>query len=213
MSEAKGAAPDRRERTLLTALLFSAPGPLITGFIALASRSPTQIADFVRRTAELVATFVSWLAFHRLRRGAYDGAARARMEVGVGRTVAGAMLFSGVALLFVGVRGLFIYAVMGSVAGGLVIAALGLAMNTFFWLRYRSMTRAAPDAILLAQRRLYRAKACVDLCVVIALLAVAIAPAHPATRYVDALGSIVVACYLLYNGVAGLRGNDNTSPK
>ena len=40
-----------------------------------------------------------------------------------------------------------------------------------------------------------------DLCVVTALAAVAIAPAHPATRYVDILGSVTVAGYLLWSGL------------
>lgn len=205
MDKTRQPAPDRRERTLLTALLFSAPGPLITGIIAFTSHSPTQIADFVRRTAELVATFVSWLSFRRVHREAVGDAERARIEAGVSRTVAIAMLFSGCALMFVGIRSLFVYQVSGSVVAGLVIAVLGLIMNTFFWLRYRSMTRAQPDTILAAQQRLYRAKAFVDLCVVIALFAVVLAPAHPATRYIDALGSVVVACYLLYNGIISLR--------
>jgi len=48
---------------------------------------------------------------------------------------------------------------------------------------------------------LYRAKALVDLCVVTALAAVVIAPFHAATPYVDLLGSIFVASYLLWNGL------------
>lgn len=211
MDKTRRSAPDRRERTLLTALLLSAPGPLITGIIAFTSRSPTQIADFVRRTSELVATFVSWLSFHRIHRETIGEAERTRVEAGVNRTVAIAMLFSGCALMFVGIRSLFIYQVSGSVVAGLVIAVLGLIMNTLFWLRYRSMTREQADTILSAQQRLYRAKAFVDTCVVIALFAVVLAPEHPATRYIDALGSVVVACYLLYNGIVSLRKKKDRS--
>jgi divalent metal cation (Fe/Co/Zn/Cd) transporter len=54
--------------------------------------------------------------------------------------------------------------------------------------------------VIAGQQKLYRAKACVDLCVVTALTSVVIAPGHPVTRYIDALGCIIVACYLLYNG-------------
>jgi len=37
--------------------------------------------------------------------------------------------------------------------------------------------------------------------VVLALAAVALAPTHPATRYVDILGSLIVALYLLFSGL------------
>jgi hypothetical protein len=51
--------------------------------------------------------------------------------------------------------------------------------------------------VIAGQQQLYRAKASVDLCVVAALATVAIAPCHPATRYVDLLGSL----YLVWSGV------------
>jgi hypothetical protein len=44
-----------RERTLLVALLLSLWGPLATGLAVLLSQSTTQVADFVRRSVELVA--------------------------------------------------------------------------------------------------------------------------------------------------------------
>jgi len=47
----------------------------------------------------------------------------------------------------------------------------------------------------------------VDFCVVTALAAVAIAPTHPATRYVDILGSVMVAVYLLWNGLNTARSH------
>jgi uncharacterized membrane protein len=49
--------------------------------------------------------------------------------------------------------------------------------------------------------------ACVDLCVVTALTSMVAAPNHPVTRYIDALGCIIVACYLLYNGLDMIRKN------
>ena len=55
--------------------------------------------------------------------------------------------------------------------------------------------------MIAGQQQLYRAKVLVDVCVVAALAAVAIAPGHPVTRYVDLLGSVIVAVYLLWNGL------------
>jgi chromatin segregation and condensation protein Rec8/ScpA/Scc1 (kleisin family) len=50
-----------REKTLLTALLLSLPGPLVTGIAAITSHSTTQLADFMRRSSELVALFLAIL--------------------------------------------------------------------------------------------------------------------------------------------------------
>lgn len=201
MTDSSRRQPCKRERTMLVALLLSAPGPIATGIPALTSHSATQMADFVRRMAELVALFVSWRVYRRLgRRVAIDDSYRAHLERVAGLTVAGAMICSGVAMVVVGVARLLVYRASGNVTMGLIIAVLGLVVNTWFWLRYRSMTRERFDAIIAGQQRLYRAKACVDLCVVTALTLVVVAPGHPATRYIDALGCALVAGYLLYNG-------------
>jgi Co/Zn/Cd efflux system component len=73
-----------RARTLLTALLLSAPGPLVTGIAVITSQSTTQMADFLRRSVELVAIFVSWWVFRQLHRNALDEAHQARLERAAG---------------------------------------------------------------------------------------------------------------------------------
>jgi divalent metal cation (Fe/Co/Zn/Cd) transporter len=191
-----------RERTLLIALLLSAPGPLLTGLAALSSRSTTQLADFIRRSTELVALLLSWWVFRRLQRDTALGEAdRSRLESAAGLGVAAAMICSGTAMSVVALSRLSTFEPGGRVASGLVIAVLGLVTNVGFWWRYTHLAREHYSAIMAAQQKLYRAKASVDLCVVTALSAVTVAPAHPATRYVDILGSIAVAGYLLWSGL------------
>ncbi|KPL81654.1 cation transporter [Levilinea saccharolytica] len=195
-----------REKTLLTALLLSAPGPLFTGYAMLTSHSTTQLADFIRRGVELVALFLSWWVFRQLQRSAAQSEAdRARLERTAGFSVAGAMICSGLVMLGVAVSRLSIFEPGGKVIFGLVIAFLGLLANTWFWRRYTVLTREQYSAVIAAQMGLYRAKASVDLCVVAALAAVALAPSHPATRYVDILGSVMVAGYLLWSGLRMAR--------
>ncbi|MDF2873147.1 MAG: putative rane transporter [Anaerocolumna sp.] len=198
----------KREKTMLISLLLSAPGPIVTGIPAITSLSATQIADFLRRTAELVALFVSWWIYRKLQRGiTSDNAYRTRMEQRANLVVTGAMICSGIAMLIVGVTRLFVYKANGNVIMGLIIAVLGLLTNTWFWLRYTRMTRELFDPVIDGQQKLYRAKACVDLGVVAALTSVAVAPNYPATQYIDSSGCIIVACYLLYNGVEIIRKN------
>lgn len=196
----------KRERTLLTALLLSAPGPLLTGMAAWSSQSATQTADFLRRTAELGALFASWWIYRKIQRQLEMGELdRLRWEGKATLSVALAMLLAGIAMLIVGVVRLFVYEAGGNAWLGLVIAVLGVLTNTWFWLRYLRMVRDHFDAVIAGQERLYRAKALVDMFVVMALLAVLLMPTHPATQYIDAAGCLFVAGYLLYNGIGMLR--------
>lgn len=206
MSHLTKAQSSRRERTLLTSLLLSAPGPLVTGIALATSRSTTQLADFIRRDMELVAIFISWWVFRQLHRDeAVDAAHQARLERVAGLSAAGAMIGSGIVLLLVILSRLSVFEPGGSVTMGLIIAVLGAITNGWFWRRYAVLTREQYSAVIAAQRQLYRAKTSVDLCVVVALAAVALASDHPVTRYVDVLGSVSVAVYLLWSGLQAAR--------
>ncbi len=206
MNSLSKAQSSSREKTLLTALLLSAPGPLVTGIALMTSHSTTQLADFLRRGVELVAIFISWWVFRQLHRSeALGEAQQARLERATGLSTAGAMACSGGVLLGVALSRLSVFEPGGNVIMGLTIAVLGLLTNGWFWRRYAALTREQYSAVIAAQQQLYRAKASVDLCVVAALAAVAIAPAHPITRYVDILGSVMVAIYLLWSGLRTLR--------
>jgi len=192
------------ERTLLTSVVLSAPGPIVVGVGLFLGRSFTQYADFIRRTAELAAILASWMVFRALRRGGGPDAARkARLERTANLCVGAAMCLSGAAMLAIALlaRG----GEKGNVLPGLMIAVLGVATNSWLWLRYRRLDRERPDAILAAQGRLYRAKSLVDACVTVALATVAAAPGAPAARYMDLGGSAAVAVYLIASGIMAIR--------
>lgn len=201
-----------REKVLRTSLLLSAPGPLFTGLAVISSQSTTQIADFIRRGVELIALFLSWWVFRRIQRNAVSAAEQRRLERLTGYSVAGAMIFSGGIMLALALSRMGTFEPGGKVTLGLTIAVLGLLTNGWFWRRYTALTREHYSAVIAAQQNLYRAKTLVDLCVVIALGAVAIAPAHPATRYVDILGSVTVAGYLLWSGLRMARTQSANGP-
>ena len=89
----------------------------------------------------------------------------------------------------------------GNVIPGLTIAILGVIANTIFWRKYSKLNKMQPNAILAVQARLYRAKSLVDTCVTAALLSVAIAPASQVSIYLDFIGSLIVAVYLIWCGI------------
>jgi len=202
-----------REKTLLAALLLSMWAPLATGYAVVMSQSMTQVADFVRRSVELVALAISWWAFRWLGRTAdLEEEQQARMERTANLSVAVALYVSGIVMVILSLVRISSYQPGGNVYPGLVIALLGLITNVWFWRRYTRLTHEQYSSIIDAQRQLYRAKSGVDVAVLVALAAVAIAPAHPVTRYVDVLGSLAVAGYLLWIGMRAARTAMNQAP-
>jgi divalent metal cation (Fe/Co/Zn/Cd) transporter len=196
----------RREKTLRVALLLSLWGPLATGIAMMMSQSTTQMADFVRRSVELLALFISWFVFYEMLREKSRALARKLpLEKVAGSSVAIAMGCSGVIMLVLALSRLSDYRPGGNVVLGLAIAMAGLVVNTWFWRRYWTLDNELHTSIIRAQCHLYRAKAIVDICVITALVAVAVAPTHAVTRYIDTVGSVVVAMYLLWSGANAWR--------
>ncbi len=176
--------------------------PLTTGIAVVLSRSTTQVADFIRRSIELVALFVSWWVFrHVERKEGLNPEEKARLERIAGLCVSGALICSSLVMLVLVFSRLSGFQPGGNVYPGLAIATLGLAVNLWFWRRYAALNREQHNPIIASQRQLYLAKAMVDLCVIAALAAVAVNPTHPATRYIDLLGSVAVSAYLFWSGI------------
>jgi divalent metal cation (Fe/Co/Zn/Cd) transporter len=195
----------KRQKTLLVALLLSMWAPLATGIAVVLSASTTQLADFIRRSVELAALFTAWLVFRHISRKEPGADEKARLEKITGLITAGALLCSGVVVLVVAVSRIDNFEPGGNVYPGMIIAALGLFTNSWFWRRYSRFNLERYSPIMDSQSALYRAKAFVDLCVLAALTSVAINPEHFTTRYIDLMGSGAVFIYLLWSGVSSGR--------
>ena len=187
-------------RTLLWSVLMSSPGPLVVGLGLLSGRSSTQIADFVRRSAELLAIIMSFIVFKLTTKDEVCNEEKKQKLERISNVFVGAMMCVG---------GIFmiILAFMtdnsdkGNVIPGLAIAVMGVIANSIFWRKYTHLNKIEPNAILMVQARLYRAKTLVDGCVTIALLSVVIAPATQLSFYLDFIGSLIVAVYLIWCGI------------
>ena len=189
-------------RTLLTSVLMSAPGPIILAVGMLGGRSATQIADLLRRSAELLALFCAYVVF-RMTCRSDDAARKARLERGSNLFVGGVMCLSGAVMILLALVGSG--SAEGSVVTSLIVALLGLVANTLFWRKYTRLNQREPNAIIAVQARLYRAKALVDGCVTLALAAVTFFPASPASAGLDTVGSVIVAAYLVWCGMKTVR--------
>ncbi|MBQ3136473.1 MAG: cation transporter [Clostridia bacterium] len=186
--------------TLLMSVVMSSPGPLIVGLGLMAGKSSTQLADFVRRSSELLGIILAYVIYRITSKdGEIDAGKKARLEklsnifVGLTMCIGGAIML---VLAFVSEN-----EEKGNVIPGLAVALLGVVANTLFFVKYTRLNRAEPNAIIEVQARLYRAKSLVDTCVSVALLSVAVAPESPVSYYLDMIGSAIVAVYLLWCGV------------
>lgn len=197
-------------RTLLISVLMSAYGPVILGLGLRVGHSSTQIADFTRRTAELLALIVAFAVYALTNRG--QGMAEARKRTLERR----GNLFTGVIMCVSGLSMLLLSlwssdTDKGNVVPALVIAFLGVVANGIFFRRYTVLYRRQGNAILSVQARLYGAKTAVDACVVTALFAVLLLPGTRASYWLDRIGSLLVALYMIRCGVRTIR--EQTAPE
>lgn len=194
----------RRERTLRAAMLLSMWAPLAAGFAVIVGNSTTQLADFVRRSMELAAMIIAWLTFRQVfGNPGQSPQSAARLERYASLSVAGALGCSGLVMLGLAAVRAASHRPSGNVLPGLIIAGLGLAVNIYFWQRYRRMNKEQHNSITEAQSQLYRAKSLTDLGVLVALGSIAVAPGQ--TRWIDLMGTGAVAVYLLWSGLNWAR--------
>lgn len=187
-------------KTLLWSVLMSAPGPLIIGLGLFVGRSSTQIADFVRRSSELLAIIMAYVVYKiTTKDGVCDTGKKEKLEK-FSNLFVGAMMCLGGSLMLL-LAFVSENEDKGNVIPGLAIALLGVIANTIFWRKYTKLNKQEPNAILAVQARLYRAKSLVDSCVTVALLSVVLLPSSPLSFYLDLIGSVIVALYLIWCGI------------
>ena len=191
-------------RTLLMSVIMSAPGPLIVGLGLLVGKSTTQMADFVRRSAELLAIIASFIVYQLTTKdNVQDMEKKARLErvsnlfVGISMCLGGTIMF---VLAFFSAD-----TEKGNVIPGLAVAVMGVIANCIFWRRYTKLNREEPNAILAVQATLYRAKTFVDFCVTLALASVLILPDSKVSVYLDFIGTLIVSLYLVWSGIKTVR--------
>jgi len=188
---------------MLLSVLMSSPGPLIVGLGLLSGKSSTQLADFIRRSIELLALIVAFVIYQVTNKnGVCDEAKKSRLERICNIFVGFSMCFCGIIMTVLAF--LSDKQETGNVIPGLIVALLGVVANTLFFFKYTKLNRETPNSILAVQARLYGAKSLVDCCVTLALATVALFPTSSITPYVDLVGSVIVALYLCWCGVKTL---------
>ncbi len=191
-------------KTLLLSVLLSSPGPLVLGIGLTIGQSSTQISDFTRRTAELLAIISSFVVYiFTTKDGEEDQVRKRKIECKSNIFVGIIMCISGASMILLTI--ISDNENKGNVAPAFVIALFGAITNTLFWRKYSKLHRENGNEILGVQARLYGAKSIVDVCVTLTLFIVTVMPGSKASVYFDIVGSILVSCYMIRSGIVTIR--------
>ena len=184
-------------------VIMSAPGPLVVGLGLLVGKSSTQLADFIRRTIELLSIIFAFVVYSiTTKNDNVNLKLKQKLEKSTNVFVASTMIISAIIMLVVSLTQQS--SEKGNVISGLVIAILGVTANSIFWIKYRLLGAKTQNNILKTQSSLYRAKTFVDLSVTIALFVLTFSQSAIVSYYFDLIGTICVSVYLGITGTITL---------
>lgn len=149
------------QKTLLLSVLMSTPGPLIVGIGLIIGNSSTQLADFIRRSLELLAIILAFIVYLvTTKDDNISNNKKQKLESITNNCVSTMMTICGIIMLMVSIFSQSTE--KGNVILGLLIAAMGMIANSIFWIRYHHLGIKTNNNILKVQSNLYRAKTFVD---------------------------------------------------
>ena len=193
----------KKEKTLRAAWMISLLGPFVTTYAFLVSQSATIFADLLRRTTELLSLFFSWFIFKKVNKTSITKPIyySDKLENLSGLFISIVMFFSFGLIIVNTINEFADPKEVGWILPGLVIALFGVIINGYFWKRHRSLAKEESTPILEAQWQLYRSKTVVDSSVVITLVSSEIFTPYEWHLYIDPVGSIVVAIFVLASAI------------
>lgn len=197
---------DQKEKTLMSSILLSAWGPIMTGMAAMMTTSLTQKADFLRRSIEFISMIIAWRVYNYVLKKPMSEKQKEKIEWIAMESVSITMLVTGVVLIIISYVQLKnrLYP-EGNIWLGFFIALMGLGVNGFFCKRYHAFFLEKKNAVMLAQKKLYRSKVCLDLVVIIGLFSVYLFSGNVLGILIDSLGLWMISIYLILSGLKTFR--------
>jgi len=186
-----------KERTLRAAWMISLAAPVTTLAAFILGGAAVQLADFLRRSSELVGLFFAWWTFRRTGGKSSAEGITCRLEHITSLVIAAAMILSFLLIAYSTVQRLLDPQPLGMITPGLVIPIGGIAVNGWFWRRGSRLARRESSPVIESQWRLCRAKTVLDVCVLLTLVLTILMQELPASRYIDTVGSGIIGIFLL----------------
>ncbi len=195
-----------RAKILRLAVVSTGFSLLPTIYAAYASNSVALLADLLRCTVEFLAILISWLVLQKISR-----TDRAEYNFGFGKLEQLASFNVGLAMLLTAAIALFSsinrfispQAVQGEIFG-LVLALLSVLGNAYMWWKNAVIQGREPNSLVQSQARLFRAKTVASVILLGSLTLSNFSAESWFALYADPLGSLFIACFLIYSAHAVL---------
>jgi cation diffusion facilitator family transporter len=188
-----------KERSVRAGWLLGLFSLLPTVLAVVIGHSTTLLAGLFKMVCETFASFLAWLSLRKVARGK-TGVYQygyGKLESLSSLTVAGAMVISFTIVLYGAIDRVRHPAPVGQVWLGLLTTFIALALNIWLWLKNYRLARRDPSPIMESQWRLFRTKAINNLSVISALGLSVLLRSYSWSLYIDPLGSLIVAGFLL----------------
>jgi cation diffusion facilitator family transporter len=192
---------NEKERAVLTAVGLGVM-VLIPDVIAVVlANSIMLLSDLLKSASETLATFLSWLALRRIRRGeSFEyNYGQGKLENISSLAVAGSMLLSWLVVTMSAIERFRHPAPLGSIWLALLVTGASTLVNVRTWKHNRSIARHSPSPIIESQWRLYRAKSFANVCVLFSLSLGKAFRGQAWAASVDPAGAIVISGFLLFS--------------
>ncbi|UMZ73809.1 cation diffusion facilitator family transporter [Natranaerofaba carboxydovora] len=193
----------KKEKTFRVAWIISLIGSSITVYAYIVSGSATIFADLFRRSTELLSMFISWLIFVKINKKSNIKPVyfTSKLENVSGLLISFVMFFSFILISINTIEEFMSPKPVGWIIPGLLLAVFGVIINSYFWRRHTKFSKEESSPIIEAQRRLYRSKTMVDASVVITLITSKIFESYHWHLYIDPIGSVIVAAFILFSAI------------
>jgi len=188
-----------KERSVRTGWLLGLIGLFPAVVSVVIGHSTTILADFFKTACETFANFLAWLSLRRVaqgKTGVYQYG-YGKLENLSSLTVAGAMIIAFTVILYGVIDRLRHPAPVGQVWLGLLTTSIAFVLNVWLWLKNHRLARKDPSPIMESQWRLFRTKAINNISVISILGLSALLRRYPWSFYIDPVGSLIVAGFLL----------------
>lgn len=190
-----------RQGVLTLSLVTTFCSLIPTIYASVISNSAALFTDALRCSVEFLAIAITWLIARHISKESFRiyNYGFGKLEHLCSLAVACAMLAAFAVASFSAFMRLLNPQVVVNSGFGLLLSILSVAGNFFVWRRNVSVNLVAPSPIVASQTRLFLSKTLASLVVFVALLASSLSGATPWVQYLDPLGSIILAGFLLYS--------------
>jgi cation diffusion facilitator family transporter len=190
----------KKEHLVVVAVCTTLLSLIPTAYAALISNSTTLFADLLRCLGEFFSILVSWIILLKMSRNdtARFNYGYGKLEQLAGIAVAAALFLTFLVSLTSGIRGVILPAKLENAEFGFVFALLSVLGNVLLWISNYITDIRSPSPIAESQWKLFRAKACATMVVVISLGTALTFADSRASVYVDPIGSIALSLFMLW---------------